>query len=468
MILALALVAAIPVTSSSPQAVAIFRAGQEQQDSSQFAQAARDFSRALELDPGFVLARSYLGLATPGAAGLKLAQQAAAQDFRLPEAERLLVEANAAKKNGDEEKDRALWRRIAALAPDDWRAQFMLGRIAAFDHKSNAAIVALKKALALNPRAAVAYNQLGYVYADLRDFDLALAALKQYVELEPQNPNSADSLAEIYLWSGDVQAAEQWFRKAASLGGDHWMAWIGVAQCRFLLGDWRGGRKAVAEAEKAAPRPLEQAQAARYLAWSYMAEGKPKEALRLVEGLEARARAARDDMQFAMAALQRARMLEETGAYREALAQIAVALQRADAADISGDDRNALRRTAVVARLWGEARLGDAAAARKSLDELALQSTQAPSNTGLRSDVHFGEGAVSLARGDPAAAAASFGDCVAYDYFCRYQLYLAQENAHEGAAAAETRERLVKDKRRDQIYLDRDPMYLYVYSKLRK
>src|SRR5438552_3340411 len=100
MLILLALLAAgeIPVTSANPEAVAAFRRGQELHDSSQFVPAAKEFAKALQLDSGYQQARSYLGLDTPGAAGLKLAEDAVAGAAKLPEAERLLIEANAARK----------------------------------------------------------------------------------------------------------------------------------------------------------------------------------------------------------------------------------------------------------------------------------------------------------------------------------------------------------------------------------
>ena len=467
LLLAAQLAGEIPITTSSPQALESFQRGRERFEASEFGPAAREFARALQLDPGFVLARSYLGATTPGADGLKMTEEAAAGAGKLPEAERLLVEANAAQKRGDEEGHRQLWRRIAEDAPNDWRSQFWLGRIAAFDHKSNAALVALKKAYSLNPKAGVVLNQLGYVYADLNDFEHAISAMKQYVALAPKDSNPADSLGEIYLWSGNLLEAGRWFQKSAELDPTQWMAFIGVAQVHFLGGKWAEGRKATELAQEATGRGNERAQATRYLAWSYMAEGKPAEAMKVLDKLEGDALSAKAGLQYAEVPLQRARMLIEGGRYAEALKLAASAQKRAAAPDISGNDRNGLRRRALTLQCWAQAKLLQAAAAQASLSALEAESSANPSNTDLRSRVHFAAGAVALARKDPQAAVEAFARCASYDYYCRWQQVLVLEQTNPAAAAA-AREDLLRQKRRDQIYLDQDPMYLYVYWKLQK
>jgi hypothetical protein len=67
--------------------------------------------------------------------------------------------------------------------------------------------------------------------------------------------------------------------------------------------------------------------------------------------------------------------------------------------------------------------------------------------------VHFAEGADALARGDAKAAAGHYSACLETDYYCRWQLVLAQEKAGAKDAAAAERRRLLAANRRDADYL---------------
>jgi hypothetical protein len=71
-------------------------------------------------------------MTTPGPAGAKHVEQAISLARNLPEAERLVIEIAQAQSRGEDPKARELTRRLAAIAPADWRAQYQLGQ-QAFD-----------------------------------------------------------------------------------------------------------------------------------------------------------------------------------------------------------------------------------------------------------------------------------------------------------------------------------------------
>ena len=64
-VLAAAVQGEIPITSSSPQAVELFRAGREKALNFQNAEAADLFRKALQADEHFALALAWLGKVTP-------------------------------------------------------------------------------------------------------------------------------------------------------------------------------------------------------------------------------------------------------------------------------------------------------------------------------------------------------------------------------------------------------------------
>ena len=93
----------IPITSKSPEAIEHFKKGRALTENVRNAEAVEEFNQALKLDPDFVSARAYLGIATFGGAGLKELEQANASAAGLPETERLL--------------SRRLWRTVRANLP---------------------------------------------------------------------------------------------------------------------------------------------------------------------------------------------------------------------------------------------------------------------------------------------------------------------------------------------------------------
>ena len=150
-----------PITSKSPEAIDHFKKGRTLVENVRNAEAAEEFNQALALDPAFVSARAYLGIATPGAEGLKQLEQASSSAAALPETERLFIEATLANRRGELGRSETLFTELTQKAPGDWRAHAALGGQLAIQQKHAEAIEALRKATTLNPKAGTAYNALG-------------------------------------------------------------------------------------------------------------------------------------------------------------------------------------------------------------------------------------------------------------------------------------------------------------------
>jgi tetratricopeptide (TPR) repeat protein len=118
----------ITITSKSPEAIAHFQKGEVLLDNLRTEEASQEFNQALKLDPDFVLARAYLGQATPGPDGLKEIDSAKQSSASLPEAERVLIQGIAADRRGDLADARASFARVTELVPGDWRGHYLLGQ----------------------------------------------------------------------------------------------------------------------------------------------------------------------------------------------------------------------------------------------------------------------------------------------------------------------------------------------------
>jgi tetratricopeptide (TPR) repeat protein len=405
---------------------------------------------------------------TPGDAGIQLAERAVALAEKLPETERLQVDVILAEKKGEDEKVRLLKRTLADLAPDDWLAQFQLGVQSFYDHKSQATLLYLNKAVKLNPKASEAYNYLGYVLCQQGQFDEGIAQVQKFVELKPQEPNSYDSLGEVLLMAGRFDQAEASFRKSAEMAPDIFMSWIGVSYARFFRGDWAGGREWAEKAKKFVTRGPDRLAVDLVLAWSHLAEGNGEVALHSLDAIEKAARAKKEDFVWAWTAFERAEMLNELGRTNEALRLTDEAAARAAKGKLSGEEQNRLRRSSLVLQAWLWSREVDLKKAEAALAQLEKELAAAPSNADLRGDVHFAAGEVALAENDAARAAASFAMCPQTDFRCRYELARAQDKAGEHAAAEETRQTIARANIRDNLHRGEDPIYLVLWARLKR
>ena len=465
LVLAAALPGEIPVTTKSPEAQAAFRAGREKALNFQSVEAADLLKKALALDPDFPLALAWLGKVTPGPQGLAMIERAVALASQLPEAERKSIDVILAERWGEDEKARMLKREIADLAPNDWLAQFQLGVQSFYDHKSQATILYLNKAIRLNPGAAEAWNYLGFVLAQQGQYDEGIKAVQKFVELKPLEPNSYDSLGEVLLLAGRYDQAEAAFAKSAQMAKDNWMSWIGVAYARFLRGNFAGGREAAAAAKKYITRAPDRLAVDLTLAWSWLAEGNADAALKEIDAIEAQAK--HETVAYAWVAFERAEMLHELGREVEAMKQLQQARARAAKGNLTGAEQNRVRRATLVL----QARIGAASAsasdAEQALAALDGELRDAPSNSDLRGMVHYVTGLVALAHGQAKTAVESFKLCPETDYWCRRDLIGAEQRAGENAAAEESRAQLLRANARDNIHRGADPAYLYVSSRLK-
>ncbi len=449
--------AQVPVTTTSGEAALFFQKARDDADNTREAEAIDRFREATQLDPQLAVAHAYLGYYEHGPDGQKSMDRALALSVGLPEAERLLIEELAALRAGDNEKARERAARVAQLSPFDWHAQLDLGNRYFAEHKYAEAEVAFGKAAAFGPAAAVTFNALGYLYLVQHRFDPAIVEFRKYAELRPNEPNTFDSLGEALMATGKLDEAEQSFRKAAAM--KFYFAWDGVAEARFLRGDWAGGMEALAASRQAAALPADAFDVDETAIWAALAQGKTDDALARADTLEREAHDAGVDQHYAAASAYRAAALLDAGKLKEALEELGKASQRLDKAASSGRATLPVRRLTLTLRAIAEAHLGKAPEAEKTAAELEALAKQAPAQADYQSMIPFGRGAAALARGDRKEALARFGECPADDLLCRRELLLLQEQTADSKGAAATVAALRK------VNL-RDPMYVYVRSKI--
>jgi serine/threonine protein kinase len=61
------------------------------------------------------------------------------------------------------------------------------------------------KCLEKDPNYGYGMNMLAYTFADMGDYAKAIEIFKRYAAVSPSDANPLDSLAETYLWMGDLE-----------------------------------------------------------------------------------------------------------------------------------------------------------------------------------------------------------------------------------------------------------------------
>ena len=107
----------------------------------------------------------------------------------------------------NEDKARAEFQQELAVDPTNASAEFMLGELARRSEHWDEAIAHFTKASKLDVGFAEAYLALGMSLAGASKFQEALAPLKQYVKIVPEDPAGHYQLAMVYTRTGDKEAA---------------------------------------------------------------------------------------------------------------------------------------------------------------------------------------------------------------------------------------------------------------------
>ncbi len=461
----------LPFTTHSPAARADFEQARELLENSRGSKALDLLRRAVATDPEFALAHAYLGYHVPGPEGLRSLQQAMSLSRSLPEAERVFIEALTARKQDKPERAAELFRQVGKLAPGEWRVPFELGHIEYDQRRWRPAAEAFGQALSL-VRNCASYNSLGYALGMAEDFRGAVVSFRRCAELAPTEPNPLDSIGEANLAAGQLEKAEEAFRKAVALSPQFYIAWYGIASAHFFHGEWQKGHEVLAKAVEGCDNPDITPDLELYAAWAQLAAGEPARAIATVREYGKRASAAGIQAHVAQL-LGESALLNEANQPQEAIAAANKALERMKALPLTRNSAGTLKRRALVRRALAEAKAQRIPAAEKTVLALEAEVANASGLASAQTDLHLARGMLHVAKKDLNSARAELKGCVLpgvpewtfglepkpEDLYCVYQLSLVEEalgNAAEARALKQTLRRR----------MSREPMSLFVYWKL--
>ncbi len=213
------------VTTNSLDAYHYFLRGREEYEKFYVADARRFLERAVELDPEFATAYSYLvrvqfllGNAEAGRQALDNLQK---YGNKVTGKEGLYIKSLLAL-YVDQNQDRygEILKQITVEYPEEKRARMDLGGYYYLKEKYDEAIAELRRALELDPKYGMALNMLAYTYGRQKKYDLAINYFREYAAVSPGDANPHDSLGDLFFSMGRLDEAIAKYKEAVLIKPD--------------------------------------------------------------------------------------------------------------------------------------------------------------------------------------------------------------------------------------------------------
>ena len=265
----------LPVTTSSRAAARYFENGMVQYENHRWNFALRDWNDAVKLDPNFAQAYVWLCFTTSDPAEeARDRAQAKALMNRVSPGEQLLVRWMVGVRENHYVDGIMAMNDMLAMFPHDKRLNFLVGywlyRQDEYEISKNVTL----RALTDDPNYATCYNQLGYLYSRLGDFDKALEYTAKYIDFLPNEPNPHDSYGEMLRFAGRYPEALEQYRIALKIDPTFYISQKELGETYSLMGDQEQARKEYEKAIQEAPNNGTKAEYLQKFALTYVREKK--------------------------------------------------------------------------------------------------------------------------------------------------------------------------------------------------
>jgi tetratricopeptide (TPR) repeat protein len=194
-----------------------------------------------------------LGQLQLGQKDLNGAEQSARKSLSIDpnNSDSILLLAQAQQQKGSLDEARVTFEQLQQKNPRDPRAYSLLGMVAENQQDWQRAEQQYQKALDLQPDNAVAANNLAYLMLEHGgNLDIALTFAQTARRSMPDSPNTADTLASVYLRKGNYQLAQGLLNEAVQKSPDN-------QAYRYHLGLAYQGMKDIPKAKACFQRALE-------------------------------------------------------------------------------------------------------------------------------------------------------------------------------------------------------------------
>lgn len=272
------------ITTESPEAYRFYLEGIDYSRRIYPARAVESFRKAIDLDSTFALAYFQLAqLVRDDSEGDELIRKAVKYSHNASKHDRLMILSMSDYFAGRIDDAEATLQQLIAAYPDDKEAYEALANLYARSRgDTEKGIAYLEEALKTDPQDKLLYNQIAYLYKELRQYDKAIELLDRYVEIAPSEANPYDSKGEMYAAAGQFDSAIALYRRALERDPGFVSATQSLAILYGFVGDYR---QADSCAQICSQSKYEDARLRGRLLLSYSPQyqGKISEALRILD-----------------------------------------------------------------------------------------------------------------------------------------------------------------------------------------
>ena len=236
-------------TADNPAAYGDYVAGLRAWDDYRFEEAERAFAAALELAPGFTMARYRLALAQMMSGRDDLARSEIARALSevdgLPDRDARYVRAAGFYITFQDAEAIVAYRQIVERYPYETEARYLLAELLHSSGEYRQELEVLGELAALEPGNSIIWSMTGYAHLALGDSTRAVRDFQRYLELEP-GANAYDSLADAYRAQGELERAAEHYAEALRLDPTFHFATVDLAKVDALRGRWRPAEERLA------------------------------------------------------------------------------------------------------------------------------------------------------------------------------------------------------------------------------
>jgi serine/threonine protein kinase/Tfp pilus assembly protein PilF len=217
----------VNVTTASMEAYNYFLKADEEVNRLHWESSRQFLEKALELDPTFALAHSWLAFVLLDVGDVKASREeyelAKRYSVKATEKERLYIEADYARYvEHDPLAYSNLMEQLVRSYPKEKQFHLDLG-VFLKDTDLPRAIGEFTKAAELDPQFGPALQELGLAYRGTGDYEKALGYYRRYIAVYPGEVAPLESIALTYLRMGDLEQAQAKFNEALEIDrGSYW------------------------------------------------------------------------------------------------------------------------------------------------------------------------------------------------------------------------------------------------------
>lgn len=290
--------ASMPVTTSSAEARSLYEKGMQDYENLYLERCNDDWRAAVKADPNLAVAWAWIAFNSSNPQEVNASREKAkALAPNLTPGEQLMIEWIAKVQEGDFIGGISAMNDMLEMFPKDKHLLYLAGNWLMGENGTDQAQRLFEKALAIDKNFPAALNDLAYVDARNRQFDMAFAAMDRYVALLPKEPNPQDSYGELSRMAGNFEGSLKHYRAALGIDPDFVTSQVGLGDTYALMGNQEQARIEYDKAIRYAHNEADRLTYSMQKAMTWVRDGKFTEADKSFEEIAETAHAKDQDLQ---------------------------------------------------------------------------------------------------------------------------------------------------------------------------